>query len=47
MSRAYYDARIVRLQAELLDHTGHVTHGLSRDDTRISLDEIQRMRSIH
>jgi hypothetical protein len=36
--------RIARLQAMLLDHTGHVVRGQSRDDTRITLDEIQRLR---
>jgi hypothetical protein len=28
----------------LLDHSGHVTRGRSRDDTRIDLGEIQRLR---
>lgn len=36
--------RIARLQNQLLDHTGHVARGRSRDDTRIDLDEIQRLR---
>lgn len=39
-------ARICCLQAELLDYTGHVTRGMSRDDTRITLDEIQRLREL-
>jgi hypothetical protein len=38
--------RIGRLQAQLLDHTGHVTPGLSRDGARIALDEIQRLRAL-
>ena len=38
--------RICRLQSQLLDHTGHVTRGMSRDDVRITLDEIQRLRSL-
>ena len=38
--------RIARLQNELLDYTGHVTRGLSRDDRKIILDEIQRLRSL-
>lgn len=37
--------RIACLQNELLDHTGHVTRGMSRDDRRITLDEIQRLRA--
>ena len=37
--------RIALLQNKLLDHTGHVTRGQSRDDTRITLDEIQRLRA--
>jgi hypothetical protein len=37
--------RIARLQSELLDYTGHVTRGMSRDDARIALDEIQRLRA--
>jgi hypothetical protein len=36
--------RIANLQAQLLDYTGHVTRGMSRDDQRITLDEIQRLR---
>lgn len=35
---------LVTYQAKLLDHSGHVTRGLSRDDARIYLDEIQRLR---
>lgn len=37
--------RICRLQATLLDHTGHLARGQSRDDARITLDEIQRERA--
>jgi hypothetical protein len=37
--------RIGCLQAQLLDHSGHVTRGLSLDDRRIILDEIQRLRA--
>jgi hypothetical protein len=36
--------RIVRLQNSILDHTGHVIRGTSRDDLRITVDEIQRLR---
>ena len=43
---SYYMSRIACLQADLLDYTGHVTRGLSRDDRRIMLDEIQRMRAL-
>lgn len=38
--------RIWCLQAILLDYTGHVTRGMSRDDVRINLDEIQRIRAL-
>lgn len=38
--------RLVRLQTQLLDHTGHVVRGLSRDDARVTLDEIQRVRAL-
>jgi hypothetical protein len=37
--------RIARMQNGLLDHTGHVQRGQSRDDVRITLDEIQRLRA--
>jgi len=37
--------RIARLQVQLLDHTGHVNRGMSRDDRRITLNEIQRLRA--
>jgi hypothetical protein len=36
--------RIACMQNRLLDHSGHVTRGRSRDDTRIDLGEIQRLR---
>ena len=42
-----HDHRIIRLQARLLDHTGHVTRGMSRDDARINLDEINRLRALN
>jgi hypothetical protein len=43
-TRAARDTRIIRMQAQLLDHSGHVTRGLSRDDTRILLDEVNFLR---
>jgi hypothetical protein len=47
MESAYRDARIITLQAQLLDHTGHVWHGMSRDAVRFTLDEINRMRELN
>lgn len=38
--------RIARLQVELFDHTGHVRRGMPRDDRRITLEEIQRLRAL-
>lgn len=38
--------RVTRLQASVLDHTGHVARGQSRDDVRIDVSEIQRMRAL-
>jgi hypothetical protein len=38
--------RISNLQAQLLDYTGHVARGQGRDDVRITLDEIQRLREL-
>jgi len=38
------DARIVQLQARLFAHDGYVTRGLSRDDARCLLDEINSLR---
>jgi hypothetical protein len=38
--------RIGNLQVSILDHTGHVRRGLSRDDVRITVDEIQRLRGL-
>jgi hypothetical protein len=43
-TRAARDTRIIRMQAQLLDHSGHVTRGLSRDDARILLDEVNFLR---
>jgi hypothetical protein len=47
MESAYRDARIITLQAQLLDHTGHVRRGMSRDAVRSTLDEINRMRELN
>jgi hypothetical protein len=38
--------RISNMQSTLLDYTGHVARGQSRDDVRITLDEIQRLRGL-
>lgn len=38
--------RLARLQNQLLDHTGHVARGVSRDNVRVTLDEIQRIRTL-
>jgi hypothetical protein len=40
------DARIITLQARLLAHDGYVTRGLSRDDARCLLDEINSLRTM-
>lgn len=37
--------RIVRLQVLLLDHTGHVNRGLSRDDCKMYVGEINHERA--
>lgn len=36
--------RIANLQNDLLDHTGHVRKGTSRDDRKMLVDEINRLR---
>jgi hypothetical protein len=36
--------RITFFQNQLLDHTGHTVRGLTRDDKRMLVDEIQRLR---
>ena len=38
--------RIANLQNELLDHTGHVRKGTSRDDRKMLVDEINRLREM-
>lgn len=38
--------RIANLQIQLFDHTGHVRRGTSRDDRRMLVDEIQRLRAL-
>lgn len=38
------DARIVTLQAQLFDHTGHVRKGQSRDDVKSLIDQINFLR---
>lgn len=41
------DARIVHLQARLLDHTGHIHRGMSRLDASCLLDEINSLREMN
>lgn len=38
--------RICQIQGRVLDHTGHVARGQSRDDVRIDIGEIQRLRAL-
>jgi hypothetical protein len=44
---AQRDARICTLQARLLDHTGHIHRGMSRDDARCLTDEINSLRAMN
>ena len=44
MTIAQRDAEIVRLQAELLDHTGHLTRGLTRARTQELIASINFLR---
>lgn len=39
------DASIVGLQAELLDHSGHVNRGLTRERARALVEEINALRT--
>lgn len=41
---AQRDASITATQAQLLDHSGHVRRGLSRDDARMLLDYVNWLR---
>jgi hypothetical protein len=38
--------RIGQIQGRIFDHTGHIARGQSRDDVRIDVDEIQRLRAL-
>ncbi len=43
---SYAITRICCLQTELFDYTGHVRKGMSRDDRKRLVNEINRMREM-